>query len=77
MTVKELIEKLSQEDPNKRVVVNGYETGFDEVDKILQVKIVPNINKDDKHWEGEFDEVYKKHSEQSFEVALCLPRKGY
>lgn len=34
MTVKELIEKLSELDPELHVFVNGYEGGFHYVDKI-------------------------------------------
>jgi hypothetical protein len=45
MKVKELIEILSKEDPEKRIVVNGYEGGFDELDKTFHVCITPNPDK--------------------------------
>ena len=76
MKVKELIEKLSTQDPELRVVVNGYECGFDEFDKICLVKMTPNPNKGEKHWEGEFDEVYGETPSEDIESALCFPRKS-
>ena len=36
MKVKELIQRLESEDPNMRVVIQGYEQGYDEV-KIVEV----------------------------------------
>jgi hypothetical protein len=76
MKVKELIEKLSSQDPELRVVVNGYECGFDEIDKICLIKMILNPNKGEKHWEGEFDEVYGEGSSEEVEAALCFPRKS-
>jgi hypothetical protein len=78
MKVKELIEILSQQDPDMRVVVDGYETGYDEVEKVYQVKIVSNPKADIKIWEGDFDEVnlHPKFSHEPYETALCLPRKS-
>jgi len=76
MKIKELIDRLSKEDPEMRVVVDGYETGFDEVEKCILVEIVPNTSKDNKHWEGEFNRVYKDETASGVEVALFLPRKS-
>lgn len=75
MTVKELMVKLSTKDPSMRVVVQGYESGFDECDEIRFVYTIPNPKKDDKNWEGEFDEVH--HSDKQAEKALCFIRKSY
>jgi len=72
MTVKELIEHLSLEDPNKRIVVDGYESGYDEVEKIIFVNIQPNLSVAEKDWEGEFEFTSEKDSE----VAILLPRKS-
>lgn len=41
MTVAELIAKLSELDPSLRVVVNGYETGFDVVKTIRTINVRP------------------------------------
>lgn len=53
MIVKELIELLQKEDPNKLVLVSGYEEGFDHLKSVSQIKV--------KHqpkapwWSGEYD----------------------
>jgi hypothetical protein len=75
MTVKELIERLSVEDPHLRVVVQGYETGYDELEKIRFVQITANPSKNEKRWEGEFDEA--ELVTENTEVALCFFRKSY
>jgi hypothetical protein len=77
MKVKELIEKLSLFDQNKRVVVDGYESGYDEVCSIKEVPIVPNphnndLEKDDAWWDGEFN--YSNN--ENAEVAILFPRKS-
>lgn len=77
MTVKDLIEKLALEDPQKRVVVDGYESGFDEVDHLHNIKVIPNIHrgdaeKDDCWWDGEFE---LSDNEEGEDVIL-LPRKS-
>lgn len=41
MNVAELIAKLSDLDPSLRVVVNGYETGFDLVNDIRTINVQP------------------------------------
>jgi hypothetical protein len=72
MNVKELISCLSQVDPYMRVVVNGYEGGYDELDITQIVNIAPNLNKEDKWWDGEFSESVDSVSE----AAILLPRKS-
>ena len=44
MKVKELIEALSQLDPELMVVVAGYEGGVDEIDKFEMCDIELNVN---------------------------------
>ncbi len=77
MKVKELIDKLLSYNPDWRVVVDGYESGYDEVCSITEVPIVPNSHKndsekDDAWWDGEFK--YSKN--QDAEIAILLPRKS-
>ena len=72
MNVKQLIEFLSQQDPNMRVVVQGYEQGYDEVHLMEHVRITPNMNNDKPWWDGEFNET----SSENAEIALWLPRGG-
>lgn len=76
MNVKELIEKLSLEDPNMQVVVNAYECGYDTLEEVVVVKMVQNFNRGEKYWEGEFDEVYGDTLSSEVESALLLPRKN-
>lgn len=53
MTVKELIEKLQQLDPELHVFVDGYEGGYNDV-VISEIKdIALNVNKD--WWYGDHD----------------------
>jgi hypothetical protein len=74
MKVKELIKFLETYDPEMRVVVNGYESGFDEVTKLYQVGIAKSKKKLDNYWDGEFEEVVVDDSD---EAALLLPRKSF
>lgn len=80
MKIKELIKVLEKYDTEMRVIVNGYESGYDEIEKAILVgiknnsKVVeydPEINA---HWEGEFSEVLVDDAD---EIALLLPRKSY
>ena len=70
MNVEELIERLKSEDPKMRVVIQGYEQGYDEVKIVEYAKIVPNTQKDKPWWDGEFNE---SRSEES-ELVLFFPR---
>lgn len=77
MKAKELIELLSKEDPDKRVIVDGYEGGYDELDKIIHVCITPNPDKkkEDLWYLGEFEECIKDPNSDE-EIAILLPRKS-
>ena len=52
MTVQDLIRILRTYPPDMRVVVNGYEDGFDDVssDRIAMVKV--QLNRGTKDWQG-------------------------
>ena len=73
MKVKELIKFLETYDPEMRVVVDGYESGYDEVKEAIQIGISKPNTKSDKHWEGEFEEVIVDDAD---DIALLLPRKS-
>jgi hypothetical protein len=73
MDIKTLIEHLSKYDPNTRVVVQGYESGYDELDTMYTVALTKNEHKQDKWWDGEFNEAAPANGK---EVALLLPRKS-
>jgi hypothetical protein len=70
MKVKELIEHLQKEDPEMKVVVNGYECGCDEV--YCTKKIQVTFNSKHRDWEGEYFEEFKNQGE----TVLLLPRKS-
>jgi hypothetical protein len=70
MTVAELIAKLSELDPSMRVVVNGYETGFDVVSTIRTITVQPwkPTKSSGGRWgAGEWDE----RMEYEGELELC------
>jgi len=70
MTVKELIERLALEDPNMRVVIQGYEQGYDEVHTLEYTRVMLNTDEDRPWWDGELNNT----TDKSAEVALLFPR---
>jgi len=72
MTVEELIRLLSLEDPKMRVIIDGYEQGYDEVGAFEYTHIKPNASKDKSWYEGEFDQAL----DETAELALVLLRKS-
>lgn len=73
MKVKDLINKLQLEDPESIVVVDGYETGMDEVHKMYRVNISQNSYKN--NWDGEF-EVDSQATSATSIPAIYLPRSS-
>jgi hypothetical protein len=76
MTVRELIERLALEDPNKRVVVDGYESGYDETFTVTDVKIRPNPYHKNEKYDNWYDGEFESSVEKDSEVAILLPRKS-
>lgn len=70
MTARELINKLSEYNLDFKVVVNGYEDGYDEVKTLHIVNMEPNPDKSKKYWEGEYNYSVDSNSES----AILLPR---
>ena len=54
MTVKELIAELRKQPPETRVVVSGYEEGFDDISRLASISITPKPNA--KEWEGRWQD---------------------
>ena len=56
MTVQQLIDLLGNHPPDMRVVVNGYEGGYDDLSprQIAQIKIA--LNAGSSEWEGKHEE---------------------
>jgi hypothetical protein len=65
MTVQELIDQLSQLDPNQLVLVDGYEGGFTDIKSITDEKIV--LKYYDDWWEGPH-EALERTSEKEADI---------
>ena len=77
MKVKDLKKILEQYPDNMRVVVNGYESGFDDIGKTYEHRIALNVyGDDDSWWEGrhqvEDDNLVEKKHKRT--TALILSR---
>ena len=68
MTVEELIRLLETCPPGLRVVVNGYEEGYDDLspEQVSVVSILPDVGKE--WWQGRHGDA-RDHSQQA-------PRRG-
>jgi hypothetical protein len=64
MKVKELINLLQQHNPEFRVVVDGYESGYDDI-SIREIELALNVNSE---W------YYGRHESGSEVSAICLSR---
>ena len=56
MTIQQLIDILENHPPDMRVVVNGYEDGYDDLSssQIARIKITLNAGRNE--WEGKHDD---------------------
>ena len=52
MTVAELIQQLQRHPPDLRVVVDGYENGYDDLSPEQLALITITLNTGKHHWEG-------------------------
>lgn len=68
MTVRELIEYLSKQNPEMEVVVNGYEDGFDPIGPIYKKYVTENPHPKDYY--GKYMECKLSHGK----IVLVLPR---
>ena len=75
MTVEELIRILWKHPKEMRVVVNGYETGFDDLDaRLIQVREL-RLYAADEWWEGDHrDSKDTRTKGRGVVKALVLPR---
>lgn len=69
MTVRELIELLSKEDPNKLVLVSGYESGYEALKRVSQIKVKHEPT--EHWWAGEYEDY---PLEECNIEAILLPR---
>lgn len=55
MLVSELIEQLQKLDPEKRILVEGYEDGFDDPREIIKVNVRSRV--ESKYYSGDYEDV--------------------
>jgi hypothetical protein len=76
MKVKELIEQLQKHDPEKIVVVDGYETGFDEVKTVDTRYDLIKLKDDKPYYDGEYQESTALTWVQDLTNVVYLPRSS-
>ena len=75
MNVGELIEKLKQYPQDLRVVVNGYEGGYSDIDRFENLKIVLDYHKEwyyGKHESADYLRENSEHLKSTAVDALCV-----
>ncbi len=71
MIVKELIQLLQNHDPDKKVIVRGYEDGFNEVTEIIQMDIFPHPQQQ-ASYNGEYEKIRSGDSPDAVTAAIEL-----
>jgi hypothetical protein len=54
MNVQQLIEELQKHPPEMRVIIRGYEEGYDDLDLLIQKSIRLSINSPDEWRDGKY-----------------------
>lgn len=63
MTIKQLIEKLSEMDPELEVYIRGYEDGYDDLYVLEPITVCKNVNTE--WWLGKHEDRQNlKHSDE-------------
>jgi hypothetical protein len=70
MLIKELIEELKKYPQDSRVVVQGYEEGYNDITAISQLKIALNVHKEDYYGAHENSKYVKTPAERADAVLL-------
>jgi hypothetical protein len=76
MKVKELIEQLQKFDPEQIVIVDGYETGYDEVKEIKYLSGLKKLPEDKAWYDGEYQKASSFGWLQDHINAVYLPRSS-
>ncbi len=67
MKVQELIKELGKHDPDKKVVIRGYEGGYNDILKIDELNVFPSPEQ--KNWYcGEYEDAHKQE-----EIKISTP----
>ena len=72
MTVKELISALQNYPPDTRVVVLGYESGYDDITIVKQVAIMPEEKP--VWYKGRYDDAPPEKADQAEHAVLVYGR---
>lgn len=70
MNVKELIEEWKKYPQDIRVIVNGYEGGYDDVESINKIKLL--LNQNEEWYYGKHESVEKEEDKVNAVDALLL-----
>ena len=76
MKVKELIEQLQKFDPEQIVVVDAYETGFDEVHEVQYLAGLKKSPEDKPYYDGEYEKAPTMAWLQDMINVVYLPRSS-
>jgi hypothetical protein len=79
MNVQQLIEELQKYPPEMRVIVEGYEGGYSDLEKVCVEPIQLNVHGEDRWYFGRHDDANYPHAllhgkRRSVVNALLLPR---
>jgi hypothetical protein len=72
MTVSELITTLQSYPPDARVMVLGYESGYDDITKVKEIAILPEEKPS--WYKGRYDDAPPEKAEQAERVLLVYGR---
>ena len=55
MNVQQLIEQLQKHPPDMRIIIQGYEGGFNDLDRVEPKEIIVNANDGHSWWKGKHE----------------------
>jgi len=72
MTVNELIAALQNYPPDTRVIVMGYESGYDDITLVKQIAIMPETKPE--WYKGRYDDASPEKADQADQAVLVYGR---
>jgi len=76
MKVKELIQQLQKFDPEQIVVVDGYETGYDELKEVYYISGLKKLPESKAWYDGEYQKANSLSWLQDLTNVVYLPRSS-